>query len=326
MVIYAYLDLMYKVNYSKIFLIIIVIFSIIASFVSPFIFKPNNFFSFIILILVTVEIVFLCCLPFYIVMKSIDFKKNVKSIENNIPKFKNINYYRDTLEGISPGILSFILNKKINYKDDVMATIFSLIIRKYIKLEDKKIIILEKDISQLSDNEKFVLDSFSFLFPVTKFRKRWTYRVISDSVYQGYMRNNHSINPFFILIIIFLFIFNLMFYESVMNAISSEFFFNLYFINFGLGIVVPLLYGIADSYHGIRYKYTRTEKGTDVYLKLMGLKKFLMDFSSIDKKTIEELHLWEDYMIYAIIFDIPGILDKETKKEFDKLKEYRKFY
>ena len=44
--------------------------------------------------------------------------------------------------------------------------------------------------------------------------------------------------------------------------------------------------------------------------QLLGLKNFLNDFSSVDEKTPKEVHLWEDYLIYAALF---GISDKVAK-------------
>ncbi len=67
------------------------------------------------------------------------------------------------------------------------------------------------------------------------------------------------------------------------------------------------------------FKYVRTEKGQELYTKLIGLKKFLKDFSVIDERKKEKLYIWEDYMIYVILFDLPGLLDKEVKEEYTKL-------
>lgn len=55
----------------------------------------------------------------------------------------------------------------------------------------------------------------------------------------------------------------------------------------------------------------RTSKGEEVNLKLKGLKNFLNDFSLLDEKTKEELIVWQDYLIYSVIFNQnTNIVDK----------------
>lgn len=64
-------------------------------------------------------------LPFIILLKYIvekyKYKKEEKQAKFNI---EDITYFRDKLPGANPGILSLILNKKINYKDAIMASFF----------------------------------------------------------------------------------------------------------------------------------------------------------------------------------------------------------
>lgn len=44
---------------------------------------------------------------------------------------------------------------------------------------------------------------------------------------------------------------------------------------------------------------------------LLGLKKFLVDFTEMKTKEVPEVHLWKDYMVYASLF---GIADKVAKQ------------
>ena len=47
--------------------------------------------------------------------------------------------------------------------------------------------------------------------------------------------------------------------------------------------------------------------------KLNGLKKFITEFSVINERQIEKITIWDYYMIYAIVFDLKGKLDREVK-------------
>ena len=47
----------------------------------------------------------------------------------------------------------------------------------------------------------------------------------------------------------------------------------------------------------------RTKKGEEINLRLEGLKNFLKDFSTLDQKTQEQLVLWDEYLIYSVLFE-----------------------
>jgi len=66
---------------------------------------------------------------------------------------------------------------------------------------------------------------------------------------------------------------------------------------------------------GKRNKYSVTD---DIYLeaeKIAGIKRFLNDFSNIKDRSAFEVHLWQEYLMYAQIFGIA----KKVMKEFKKL-------
>lgn len=54
-----------------------------------------------------------------------------------------------------------------------------------------------------------------------------------------------------------------------------------------------------------------TQKGTDENAKWKGLKKYMEDFSMLDKREIPEIVIWEKFLVYATVF---GIADKVLKQ------------
>lgn len=50
--------------------------------------------------------------------------------------------------------------------------------------------------------------------------------------------------------------------------------------------------------------YVRSKEGNDINEKIEGLRKYIKDFSNLEQKTKEDITLWEDYLIYSIIFGI----------------------
>lgn len=54
-----------------------------------------------------------------------------------------------------------------------------------------------------------------------------------------------------------------------------------------------------------------TQKGTDEKAKWKGLKKYMEDFSMLDKREVPEVVIWEKFLVYATVF---GIADKVLKQ------------
>ena len=69
---------------------------------------------------------------------------------------------------------------------------------------------------------------------------------------------------------------------------------------FLLGYVIYTLFYIYLS----NKVYVRTKLGDEINNKLVGLKKYMIDFSNIDKNDKKFINLWEEYLVYAVTFDI----------------------
>ena len=55
--------------------------------------------------------------------------------------------------------------------------------------------------------------------------------------------------------------------------------------------------------------------------RLYGLKKFLQEFSNIDTKETLEVHLWDEYLMFAYIFGIADKVAKQIKNLYPNLLE-----
>lgn len=67
----------------------------------------------------------------------------------------------------------------------------------------------------------------------------------------------------------------------------------------------------------------RTEKGEELNKKIEGLKAFLKDYSLMKERYSNEIELWEEYLIYAVLF---GQNDKiiEEYEKYIKIKKEEK--
>ena len=66
--------------------------------------------------------------------------------------------------------------------------------------------------------------------------------------------------------------------------------------------------------------YIRTKQGKLLSDKLNGLKKFLTENSIINERQIEEIFIWDYYIIYAIIFDLKGNLERDVNTLYNTLR------
>ena len=55
--------------------------------------------------------------------------------------------------------------------------------------------------------------------------------------------------------------------------------------------------------------------GKDIYNKLQGLKNYIKKFSALNNKRSEELRLWDDYLIYSVMFGF----NKKIINEYSKM-------
>lgn len=103
------------------------------------------------------------------------------------------------------------------------------------------------------------------------------------------------------LLIYFLFVLKLF---SVLIVVLLIFYFIYGFVNYKLS---------SESFYGLG-NYARTSAGEEINKKLEGLKIFLKDYSLIDEKSAEHLEIWEEYLIYSVIFNQNQSIVEEYKK------------
>ena len=60
--------------------------------------------------------------------------------------------------------------------------------------------------------------------------------------------------------------------------------------------------------------HKRTQKGKELNKKLEGLKHYLEDYSLLSEREAKEIELWEDYLIYSVMFG----QNKKVIEEYEK--------
>lgn len=216
---------------------------------------------------------------------------------------KNEQLYRNIIRDYSIGELAFIDGYYFTIPKDAVAILLKLELNKKIKIIDNNIKILNKVGITTSEeyilnhifDGKLIIDNIDELVDIIKLELK------KDDL----LRSRNDSTPIALLIYAIIFFGWLLLALTQNNELITVVGFALTFISF---IFVAAKYGIKD------HLWRLTKKGKEVNLKLRGLKKFLNSFSNMEDKQKEEIALWDDYLIYSVIFGI-------NKKIIDEYRE-----
>lgn len=240
---------------------------------------------------------------------------------------KNKFYYRDILKNYSVSVLSYLDTFTFNYPNYLVGVLLELENKKLIGISENSIAVLNSS-DQLNESTKYILNNIKDN-RLTINKNEYEKLVINDSINKGLLKEGIVTKKVLIKEIIVSAIaytlFNVFFVILINNINKLNFSNNIFliltlFLVIFIFMIVLLYYPITKIISLIiltkklkNNNNIRTEKGEEINLKLEGLKKFLEDFSLLDEKDKEELIIWEDYLIYSIIFN-------QNKKIVEKYK------
>lgn len=263
------------------------------------------------------------CIIAFIVFKYIKIK-----IENKIrikPIF-NEKYYRD-IPNIKPAILQFYTSREKYYNDynDFYATILDLINRKYLLLNFKTKILTINQIANLNNLEKFELNIIELLFykrnqteiDFTKLK----YELENDELFYA------KIEAWKMLVTIAA---NNNIYLDTNKKIDL-----LRKISRLIAGVIPFIFLILPSVFQINDIWccficaievggwclasinnkTYSQEVVEEIEKAKALARYIKDYSMIKEKNINDIVIWEGYLVYSVILDTPD----KIKKYFDNI-------
>lgn len=260
-----------------------------------------------------------------IYLKKIDEKKEIERIENELSKnIQPIEYYREAFDKYPPAIISLLLGKK-NYDDLLVSMVLSLEQKGYIKIEDNNIIVLEKDTTDLMSHEKYFLSKYNELFLIIQNNKRIFFTSKSDKnrikifkqmIYEdaislkliSKIKSTRKV-PIFTNVLVII--------GALLGYIPALQYFEEYSMLYFLLLFLMVILLLSGNSSSSDYSIARTELGLDLYNKLYGLKKFIVDFSNLNDNTIREFEMWKSYKISTILFNVNGTLNNEINQLFN---------
>lgn len=254
---------------------------------------------------------------FYLSVIYIGFKLACRHYHNeklNKDDFKSDGYYREIISKYSPGELSYLDNFDLDEKD-IVATLMALELKKKIKI-GKSIEIIDNSDYHLRESEKYILKSIKNNslkdIDMIAFKKC----IINNCIQDNLLEERQDVRTKIIkkiFICIFAFIVSIVCFlcgPHLLNTIAKD---NSIMLILGMIIMVIVFFVMVIfpfttftyimSYFKLNKldPYIRSKKGKEMNLKLEGLRNYIKDFSSLDKKNYEELIIWEDYLIYSVI-------------------------
>ncbi|MCM1053401.1 MAG: DUF2207 domain-containing protein [Ruminococcus sp.] len=254
----------------------------------------------------------------------------------------DITYYRDAFINITPSEMSVIIDYQTEHKKDLTASILSLYLKKYITFENDNLIVLNNNGDTLKKSEKYVLKKLIETKNHHTVSNHELHKLgLEEAIEDGYIENKKSkknlIKKIIILLIAFLMcmmISKIDIYnnssdklDEVMTKITAkygkdvtdaellndplapEYIASLSEMTiFAIVILGKIIIPICALIYLIMYatsssKYKRTKKGNILLEKIAGMKHFIHDFSALSLKEKEEIVLWEDFLIYAIVLE-----------------------
>lgn len=233
---------------------------------------------------------------------------------------KNEEYYRDILKINTPLILGVVDNYDISI-ENVIAELLYLKKKNIIEFTNEKIIVLANDSSNLDEihtyiiehigeNGKFVFEKKGILTIALNGAKRL--KIFEKALDMDASKNKIAIKAVIYSIIIFGLIIGIMGYIGNGNYRDAL----EVFATPATLIAAFFCYSYIRKYHvsTISVPYIRNKDGEKLNEKLEGLKKYLEDYSLLDEREVSALALWDEYLIYSVMFgQNKKIIDEYTK-------------
>ena len=238
---------------------------------------------------------------------------------------ENILYYRELLDNISPAVISIVDNYKIEPKKDALAGILKLVLSGHVKMDNNTLEVIDKETESLSISQKELYNMIRDGKLDDIETEAWKTECYREATNEGYVyliqdlnqkhAGEHFIKGIIKFMVIFISSIALIMILNALDVIILTMFLILFLIVFS-GFYIPYLIGYTVYYLLRKSDFRYTEKGEKTKNRIEGLKRFINDYSSLDEKDKKEVVLWDDYLIYAVLFE----QNKSIIKDMLKLK------
>lgn len=237
------------------------------------------------------------------VMDKIDGSE-YKDLDNHI-------YFRDVPKDYNPAVASLILNKWFEKNTDITTMLLYFIKRGFLKKDGDNIVYTGKDLSILNQSEKYFVEGYAnkkFVFEV------WKDFIIQEAKDMGYVEEpvemtQEQFKEKYSKVAIILFVGAIILFNILPDIITTLVVFSLSFLLIPFGIIFLLILGYRRGQINVKL----TKKGIEEQEKLVKLRRYLTEFSSLEASGDDAIVLWEDYLIYAVALGVNNSIVENSK-------------
>lgn len=253
--------------------------------------------------------------PICYLINTIKEKRIIKKYESQF-KITKFEYYRDLVGDISPAILASIFKKKPNYKDMLVATIIYLSEKNIISYKNNQYV-FNGNYGALLSHEKRVVDYLCGK-QNDNIKKNFINSLQYDMENEGYVFNYED-NENVVFLMEFILVFLLIVLLILLPAFYSLLTFGPFLIvSYIIVFINIFIYKGLEKFMNLKIK---TNKSLLLQAKLNGLCNYLKDFTVINERNVLEIKLYNNYIIYAIIFNIKGNLNNECLSIYNNIRK-----
>ena len=227
--------------------------------------------------------------------------------------------YRDILKNYSPVLLAYIDKMRFDYDISIVSGLLSLKNKGYIEIHEDKLNIIKYDFFNLSMPERYIIENIRN--GKVENANQLKNIVFEDGKNKGLLISNKKWIGKFPKGMKNLFIFTAIYFFIVYPIIEELIllFSNDSILKDVIPITVILVY-IYVCVYGMKSQenlYIRSKLAEELNKKLEGLKNYINEYSLLKDKTSEDITLWEDYLIYSVIFNHNNDIIEEYKKYYE---------
>lgn len=281
-------------------------------------------------------IYYICAYSFNFSLPNIIIKKLIRKTSLTKTDFaKTKDYYRDILYKYSVIELNYVDDFQINLKKEIVATLLNLELKGKIKLNYNEIEIISNNDDDLKLTEKNVFNNIKDgkVIISKKFddilRKNAIEEAINDGLLIKMTKKEKITNgiiiftPLLLIELVLIILYNISYLILDKFQVSNTIYYVLSIfpmidVFFITGIFGILIGSFIQYINESKNMYNRTEKGSNINKKIEGLKKYIKDYSLLDEKEKELLRVWDEYLIYSVLFN----QNKEILNKFSALIQF----
>lgn len=242
---------------------------------------------------------------------------------------QNLDYYRDNLSELNPSLVSLLIDLDIYGKKDMVATLLRMQNKKVISFQENGKIIVTGENQQLDNSERELLSIIkkgklnsnkSFLV--------WKQNRFYDAERLGYIKKkpvkNLEVNSKYLILgflsfIAAFFVWGALLASNLIGNMESVIdVLEIHAILLILDVFLFLPFYFLGKTVGYSKRgdviWERTTLGNETAEKIAGLVQFIHEFSLLSEAKKEQVELWDDYLVYAIVLEENEKIVKDISK------------